>query len=109
MTGERTNKQRAFLAATRRLPHFELSIRRLIETDDTFREICEELVDAETALVAASSAPSPLRQARQDEWQGLVDRLVREIDTIVRRKVSADCRIGSSHPHINGAAPKILG
>lgn len=90
MTGEQTNKQRAFLVATCRLPHFELSIRKLLETDDAFREICEELVDAEAALVAASGATSQLRQARQDEWRELVDRLVREIDMIVRRKIASD-------------------
>jgi len=89
MTVERTSKQRAFLAATRHLPHFELSIRRLIEIDDTFREICEELSDAEAALSECAGASVSLRATRQAEWQDLVDRLVREIDMVVRRNISA--------------------
>ena len=83
------NKREAFSAAIRRFPHFELPIRRLIEADETFREICEELAEAEGALLAADGAPAPLREARQAEWQELVDRLVGEVEAAIRRDASA--------------------
>ena len=46
MNNERTSKREAFVAATGRFPNFELSIRRLLETDENFRDICEELAEA---------------------------------------------------------------
>lgn len=88
MNGQADKKQ-AFAAATRRFPDFELPIKRLIEQDETFREICEELAEAEFALLAARSAPPPLREARQAEWQELVDRLVREVAAAIRSDASA--------------------
>ena len=80
MTNERTNKHEAFVAATRRFPDFELPIKRLIETDENFRDICEELAEAESALAAADKLPAALRAARRAEWQALVDRLVAEVE-----------------------------
>ena len=81
-------KLEAFAAATRRFPHFELPIRRLIETSENFRDICEELAEAERALAASENAPA-LRQA---EWKELVDRLVGEVDSTLRSDVSARAR-----------------
>lgn len=78
----------AFAVATRRFPHFELPIRRLIETNENFRDICEELADAERALAACETAPAP----RQAEWRELVDRLVGEVDLALRSDVSARSR-----------------
>jgi hypothetical protein len=85
MTNERTNKQQAFGAATRRFPLFELPIKRLIETDENFRDICEELAEAESALSAVDKLPAPLRETRRAEWQALVDRLVGEVEAAIGR------------------------
>ena len=83
MTSQPASKQEAFAAATRRFPHFALPIRRLIETDESFRDICEELADAELALAAVPNAPAALRAARLAEWQELIDRLVVELETAI--------------------------
>lgn len=88
MKSARTSKQEAFSAAIRRFPDFELPIRRLIETDETFREICEELAEAECALSAVDSAPAPLREARRAEWHELVDRLISEVEAAIRSDIA---------------------
>lgn len=84
-----TNRQKAVAAAVRRFPHFELPVRRLIETDENFREICEELAEAELALSATASVAAPLREVRRAEWQGLVDRLALEVEGAIRSDASA--------------------
>lgn len=89
MTNERAKKQQAFSAATRRFPNFELAIKRLIETDETFLEICDELAEAELALSRVNNAPISLRSARRAEWQDLVDRLIGEIVAALRSDASA--------------------
>jgi hypothetical protein len=83
MTNERT-KQEGFVAATRRFPRFELAIKRLLETDENFRDICEELAEAEVALSAIQTAPEVTRSARQAEWQELILRLAGEVETALR-------------------------
>ena len=88
MANERTRKQQASAAATRRFPSLELPIRRLIETDETFLEICEGLAEAEVALSRVDDAPAPLRSARRSEWQDLVDRLVGEVAAALRSDAS---------------------
>lgn len=88
MKSARTSKQEAFSAAIRRFPHFALPIRRLIETDETFLEICEELGEAEFALSRVGEAPAASRDALRAEWQELVDRLAGEAETIIRREFS---------------------
>jgi hypothetical protein len=89
MLDERARKQRAFAAAARRFPSFELSIKRLIEADDTFFEICDELAEAGLALAAVEQVPVPLQRARRAEWQDLVDRLVAEVATALSSDTSA--------------------
>ena len=84
MVNEREKKQRAFAAATRRFPTFELAIKRLVETDETFLEICDELAEAELALFAVDDAPAPIQSARRAEWQDLIDRLIAELSAALR-------------------------
>jgi len=68
----------------RRFPQFELAIRRLMDRNETFRDMCEELAEAELALSRVDAAPPPLREARRAEWQELVDRLVGEVGAAIR-------------------------
>lgn len=89
MTNEQANKHEAFAAAKRRFPDFELPIRRLIETDENFRDICEELAEAEYALSTVESAPAASRSARRAEWQELVDRLIGEVEAALRSDATA--------------------
>jgi hypothetical protein len=76
-------KRPAVLAAVRRYPQFELAIHRLADADEVFRDICEELAEAELALSKVDTLPTALREARQAEWQELVDRLAGELRTAV--------------------------
>ncbi|MCO5063916.1 MAG: hypothetical protein M9924_05805 [Rhizobiaceae bacterium] len=89
MKDARTNRRESFSAAIRRFPHFELAIRRLIKTDEVFREVCEELEEAELALSSTDREPAHLRDVRRVEWQALVDRLVGEIAAAIRADASA--------------------
>ncbi|HWK67030.1 MAG TPA: hypothetical protein VNS34_19050 [Rhizobiaceae bacterium] len=79
----------ALSAAVRRFPDFELTIRRMIEKDRTFRDICEELAEAEAALSRVAQLPPPIRAARRAEWEDLVGRLVREIEAALRENQAA--------------------
>lgn len=89
MAYEQTKKQRASEAATRRFPGCELTIKCLIETDETFLEICDELAEAELALSRVDEAPPPLRSARRAEWQDLVNRLIGEVAASLRSDAAA--------------------
>jgi len=68
---------------SRRLGRFELTIHRLMDRSESFRDICQELADAEFALSKVAEAPLALREARRAEWQELVDRLVEEVGAAV--------------------------
>jgi hypothetical protein len=85
MESGRKSRQTAFLAAIRRYPECELAIRRLIETDEPFRDICEELADAERALSKVADLPVLSREARRAEWQEIVDRLAGELKLVLER------------------------
>jgi hypothetical protein len=89
------DKREAFSAAFRRFPQSELAIRRLMDRSEAFRDMCEELADAEAALSKVDGVPSALREARKAEWQDLVDRLVGEVGTALQDKdVVVKPRIG---------------
>ena len=81
---EGTAQGRAFCAAQLRFPHAEFAIRRLMRFSEAFRDMCEELADADAALTDASSKAGTLRDARRLEWQELIDRLVAEIAATLR-------------------------
>ena len=81
---EGTAQGRAFCAAQLRFPRAEFAIRRLLRLSEAFRDMCEELADADAALADASSKPGTLREARKLEWQELIDRLVAEIAATLR-------------------------
>jgi hypothetical protein len=76
-------KRSAVLAAVRRYPQFELAIHRLVDADEVFRDICEELAEAELALLQVDGLPPALRETRRAEWQELVDRLAGELRAAV--------------------------
>jgi hypothetical protein len=69
---------RAVLAALKRFPHSELAIHRLMNSSETFRDICDELAEAELAMSKVPRTPPELFNTRTLEWQEVVDRLVAE-------------------------------
>jgi hypothetical protein len=80
MDDKPADRQRAVSAAVRRFPHVELSIHRLMDRDESFRDMFEELAEAELALSRVDRVPVALRESRRAEWQELVERLVREVE-----------------------------
>jgi hypothetical protein len=78
------DRQKAVAAAVRRFPQSEIAIRGLMDRSEAFRDMCEELAEAELALSRVDAAPPPLREARRAEWQELVDRLVGEVRAAIR-------------------------
>jgi hypothetical protein len=81
---QEANHDRAFDAAARRFPQAEFTIRRLLRSSEAFREICEELAEAEAALARVPESLAALHEARQREWQELVDELVSELEKTLR-------------------------
>ena len=79
-------RQKAVAAAVRRFPRSELAIHRLMDRCEAFREMCEELAEAELALSRVDMVPPALREARRAEWQELVDRLVAEVGAALQDK-----------------------
>ena len=55
------------------------SPRKLMGRSEAFRDICEELLEAEIALSNVPGTPPELHEARRAEWEELVDRLVAEV------------------------------
>lgn len=82
------NKTRAVSAAVRRFPQFELTVHRLVDRSETFRDMCEELADAEQALARVEELPMALRETRRAEWQELVDRLTGEVGAVLNAEVA---------------------
>ena len=76
---------RAWQAAAKRFPRSEFTIRRLLCTNETFRELCEELADAEAALANVPESVAQLQEAREREWRELVQELVTEVGQTLKR------------------------
>ncbi|MEQ1954481.1 hypothetical protein [Mesorhizobium sp. CN2-181] len=86
-------RERAFSAATRRFPQAEFAIRKLMSHSEVFRDICEELAEAELALARVPEVPAALREARKTEWQELVDRLAAELAAALRENEARRNRV----------------
>jgi len=86
MTSRQATKPAGLAAALRRYPQLELAIRRVFDAEEGFRDICEELCEAELALAKVEDLPAAMREARRAEWQELVDRLGRELETAIRSR-----------------------
>jgi hypothetical protein len=87
MTTERelgNNQGKALQAAAKWFPRSEFTIRRLLRSNEDFRELCEELADAEAALINVSEGATASREAREREWQELVQELVTEVGQTLR-------------------------
>ena len=76
---ELTDTERILEVTARRFPQSEFAIRQLLKRSEAFRDMCEELSEAELALANVSNLALALRETRRAEWQELVDRLVNEV------------------------------
>ena len=75
--------ERGVEAAIRRFPSKGSEIRRLALANMTFRSLCEDLADAETAVEKWGLSPAASSQARRCEYEVLGDELAAEIDSVL--------------------------
>ena len=71
--------ENAFAAVVDYFPHRELAIRRLLQRDDAFREMCEELSEARAALAKYGQPYDEAFDTKRAEWHDLIGRLVSEV------------------------------
>jgi hypothetical protein len=67
------------IAVLRRFPTQGRQIEELTASSEDFRDMCDELAEAELALLASEDLPPDLRSERKAEWTALIDRLNAEI------------------------------
>ena len=65
------------------VPQYELAIHRLVGRNESFRDICAELAEAELALSPVDSVPQASRESRRAEWLDLVQQLSREVEAML--------------------------
>jgi hypothetical protein len=66
-------------AALRRFPDEARLIEELSARSENFRDMCDELADAERALLATKDVRPDIREERIAEWTGWIERLTAEI------------------------------
>lgn len=71
--------ERGLLTVIRRFPANVHDIRELALSSPAFRSLCEDLVEAESALARWDASPSPIGIRRCSEYRVLVEELVGEI------------------------------
>ena len=78
----------ALAIAQARFPEQIEKVEQLFKENETFRGICEDLAVAIETLANVDRLPLTVREARRQEYSGLVDALLDEIgDAICQSKV----------------------
>ncbi len=78
-------RSREIAAALDRFPNQAEKINRLVERDEDFRDMCEELVAAQDALARLGGAETMMDEtARRAECEGWIRRLADEMDAALR-------------------------
>ena len=72
-------------AATRRFPSEAKLIEEVMARSESFRELCDDLAEAERALAATDQLPEALLRDRRAECQEWVDSLENEIEWVLLR------------------------
>ncbi|MCX5517440.1 hypothetical protein OSH10_03235 [Kaistia defluvii] len=72
-------------AAIRHFPAQATDIEALARESERFRDLCEELVEAEAALSAVDELEMALRAERRLEWLAFVRWALKEIDRDLRQ------------------------
>ncbi len=67
-------------AALRRFPTHAAQMRTLIQRNESFRAMCDDLACVEQALLSVDKLPSEIREDRRREFTELVDSLAVEIE-----------------------------
>ena len=71
-------------AAMRRFPASSRIIGLLAAEDEGFRELCEELAEAENACARVHRSPSSQQSAWEAEWLELIERLTAQVAAALR-------------------------
>jgi hypothetical protein len=71
-------------AVVRRFPDNARIIEEMSARPGAFRDMCEELAEAEKALQATDAAPLEVRDARKEEWRSAIEALTQEIEQALR-------------------------
>ncbi|MBM6594358.1 hypothetical protein [Microvirga pudoricolor] len=79
----------AVQAAIARFPDRGHAIAELATADDGFLSLCEDLVEAQEAVLHWERSTSPLGAARSDEYRELVKELVAELERTLDRSTGA--------------------
>jgi hypothetical protein len=80
-------------AALRRFPTHAAQMRILIQRNESFRSMCDDLACVERALLSVDKMPSEIRDERRREFTELVDGLAVEIErTLSQVKVISIAR-----------------
>jgi len=89
----------ALAVAEARFPEHVPQVQQLFRASETFRSMCEDLAAAVETLSHVDRLPDRIREARRQEYSGLVDALLDEIeDAIDQAKVVAFRRSGEPKP-----------
>ena len=71
--------------ATRRFPSEAKLVEEVMLRSESFRGLCDDLAEAERALIATEEMPEALRRDRRAECQEWVESLTNEIELVLRR------------------------
>jgi hypothetical protein len=80
----RAHRRRVGSAVARRFPEFEFAVHDLMERSEFFRDMCEELIEAESVLSRIDSEPSWQGEAVRADWQACLERLLAELEAELR-------------------------
>ena len=81
-----SDEQAGLLAAMRRFPNDRDEIEALMDRNENFRDMCEELGLAEAALARIDLVSQSCRESRTLECKGWIDRLTMEIAEAIRNR-----------------------
>jgi len=82
---DKASHSRGLVAALERFPALRRQIDNLFQFDEDFRALCEDLADVKTALNECRHLPFDIRDARQLEYEELIDSLAKEIEQALSR------------------------
>jgi hypothetical protein len=79
------SKRRVASAIARRFPQFEFAVHELMDRNESFRDMSEELLEAEAALSGVDKEAPELREARRAEWRACIERSLSELEDELRK------------------------
>lgn len=84
-SSDKTTSSPGLTAAIAFFPAHSRRIRDLFESDESFRGVCEDLADAESALKHIAQLPDDVRYSRQLEYRELIASLSDEIEEAIAK------------------------